>query len=194
VRCQSTDRLRRACTWPRGEGADREVEGGGDGEVPALGALLEWRDGGEDLDDLRHGGPRLGVPLQALPRQVRHDLHLLRRELALQRRVRQLRHHQPAVPQPRRRPDDEALVGPRRRRLVDGRPPGDELQHDDAEAEHVRLERRLAHDGVLRREVPERAQHPRRGARAARHAVVHQALGHAKVSDLHPHTRIKASA
>jgi hypothetical protein len=68
---------------------------------------------------------------------------------------------------------------------VDGLPAGDELQHNDAEAEDVGLERRLAHDGVLRCEVAERAQHPRRGARAAGHAVVHQALGHAEVSDLH---------
>jgi hypothetical protein len=100
------------CTYVRdwgGGGAHREVEGGGDGKVPTLGAVLEWCDGGEDVHDLRHGGPGLGVPLQALPRQVRHDLHLLRRELALQRRVRQLRDHQPAVPQPRRRLHDQPM-------------------------------------------------------------------------------------
>uniref|UniRef100_J3MC56 Uncharacterized protein n=1 Tax=Oryza brachyantha TaxID=4533 RepID=J3MC56_ORYBR len=117
----------------------------------------------ERVHDVAHAGPRLGHGLQALVRHLRRRVRGAHRVLRVQARVHD------AVqlvgsPKVGPRPVHQVLLAAAPP-LVDGPPPGEQLQQHHAEAVHVAPRREVARQDVLRRRVPVRAHHPRRHVR-----------------------------
>jgi hypothetical protein len=132
----------------------------------------------EQLDDLRHGGPKLRPVLGADEPDEHHPLELLLDESALELGVGDLA--EPPGAGQRERPLRHGLLRARGgAQLLHGPPPAGQLQERDPEAEDVAALGGLPEHRVLRRQVPQRAFHLGGDVRRA----VRDQLGEAEVGD-----------
>lgn len=138
----------------------------------------------EHLDHLSHGRPALGVALRAQHGGLNHGAELQQVEASGEARVRKAL-PLAAVDQRRRPLHDLALDAAGE--LLERAARADELQEEHAEAVDVAALGDLPPHGVLRRQVAQRALHPRR---QVRHAVGYE-LGEPEVGDLGDELRVQ---